>query len=57
MLYSKITIYIMETFVNKLFIGLPVSVYNILSRCNSIIIYMIYIIFVFIVFIKVLKKK
>lgn len=53
----KLPFYIMETFVNKLFIGLPVSVYNILSRCNSIIIYMIYIIFVFIVFIKVLKEK
>lgn len=53
----KLPFYIIETFVNKLFIGLPVSVYNILSRCNSIIIYMIYIIFVFIVFIKVLKEK
>ena len=53
----KLPFYIIETFVNKLFIGLPISVYNVLSRCNSIIIYMIYIIFVFIVFIKVLKEK
>lgn len=53
----KLPFYIIETFVNKLFIGLPISVYNVLSRCNSIIIYIIYIIFVFIVFIKVLKEK
>lgn len=53
----KLPFYIIETFVNKLFIGLPVSVYNVLSRCSSIIIYTLYIIFVFIVFIKVLKEK
>ena len=53
----KLPFYIIETFVNKLFIGLPINIYNVLSRCNSMIIYMIYIIFVFIVFIKVLKEK
>ena len=53
----KLPFYIIETFVNKLFIGLPINIYNVLNRCNSMIIYMIYIIFVFIVFIKVLKEK
>lgn len=46
-----------ETFVNKMFIGLPVSVYNIISRCSSILVYALYIMFVFVAFVKVLKEK
>ena len=53
----KLPFYILETFVNKMFIGLPVSVYNIISRCSSILVYALYIMFVFVVFVKVLKEK
>lgn len=53
----KLPFYILETFVNKMFIGLPVSVYNIISRCSSILVYALYIMFVFVVVVKVLKEK
>ncbi len=53
----KFPFYIVESFVNKMFIGLPVSIYNIISRCNSILVYALYIMFVFVVFVKVLKEK
>ena len=47
----KLPFYIIESFINKIIIGFPVSIYNVISRFISIIIYTIYIIFVFIVFI------
>lgn len=53
----KLPFYIVETFVDKIFIGLPMSVYTIISRCSSILVYALYIMFVFVVFIKVLKEK
>lgn len=53
----KLPFYIIESFINKIIIGFPVSIYNVISRFISIIIYTIYIIFVFIVFIKIMNEK